>query len=153
MSGFWARLWGNSEAVKEGISILRDAGDALVYTKEEQAHDQAADATEARKMLVEWIRSTQGSNLARRIIALSMTFTWLLMYIASMGLNVSSIWGVNPQAVQDAATIIGDYADGMNGAVMMVLLYYFAAPHMGKGIETALNKFGKQTPRHTTEEL
>lgn len=150
MSGFIGRLFGSPDAINTGIKAVTSGLDALVYTKEEQAADQAKSITEARGMLIDWIKSSQGSNLARRIIALSVTFSWLLMYIVSMGLNVASVFTSNATDLQAAAGIIGDYADGMNGAVMMVLLYYFAAPHMGQGIQAALDKFGKKTPTVNT---
>ena len=142
---FMGRLFGSQKAIEGAVDSVSKGLDALVYTDEEKAIDNAKSITEARQMLIEWIKASQGSNLARRIIALSVTFSWLLMYFTSMCLNVASIF-VNPVETQKAATIIGDYADGMNGAVMMVLLYYFAAPHMGQGIQAALDKFGKKTP-------
>jgi hypothetical protein len=142
---FIGRLFGSEKAISSAVDSVSKGLDALVYTDEEKSIDNAKSITEARQMLIEWIKASQGSNLARRIIALSVTFSWLLMYFTSMCLNVASVF-VNPADTQKAATIIGDYADGMNGAVMMVLLYYFAAPHMGQGIQAALDKFGKKTP-------
>ena len=142
---FMGRLFGSQKAIEGAVDSVSKGLDALVYTDEEKSIDNAKSITEARQMLIEWIKASQGSNLARRIIALSVTFSWLLMYFTSMCLNVASVF-VNPADTQKAATIIGDYADGMNGAVMMVLLYYFAAPHMGQGIQAALDKLGKKTP-------
>lgn len=140
------RLFGSEKAISSAVDSVSRGLDALMYTDEEKSIDNAKSITEARNMLIEWIKSSQGSNLARRIIALSVSFSWLLMYFASMSLNVFSVFSDKPADYQAAAVIIGDYADGMNGAVILVLLYYFAAPHMGQGIQTALDKFGKKTP-------
>lgn len=140
---FWSKLWGNSDVVKEGMGMIRDAGDALFYTDEEKAKDAATQVTEGRKMIVAWMQATTGQNLARRLLAVAITFTWLLMYISSMIMNVVSVW-VTPETadklVTNALTIF-NFADAMQGAVMLILAFYFAAPHMDKIVGSAMGKF------------
>ena len=140
---FWGTILGKSDAVKEGIGMLKDAGDALFYTDEEKAADKAKSITEARQMVVAWMQSTTGQNLARRLLALSITFVWLSMYMASMVMNVVSVWVEKSSAWVESANLIGGYADKMNGAVILILAFYFAAPHMDKIVESAMARFGK----------
>ena len=42
----------------------------------------------------------------------------------------------------ESARVLESNADMMSGAVMLILAFYFAAPHMDKIVEGALNKFG-----------
>ena len=37
---------------------------------------------------------------------------------------------------------MGGYAHEMNGAMMLILGFYFAAPYMGSIVEGAMKKFG-----------
>ena len=140
---FWSKLFGSSDVVKEGIGILKDTGDALFYTDEEKAADRAKSVTEARQMVVSWMQATSGQNLARRLLAVAITFVWLSMYIVSMLLNVIAVWVTKSSDWIASASVVGSYADKMNGAVMLILAFYFAAPHMDKIVDTAMSRFSK----------
>lgn len=142
--GIWGKIFGTDEAISKAVGTVASGLDALVYTAEEKAHDHAAAVTEARSMLVEWMRASQGHRLARRVISLSITGVWLLMYVMSMVLNVCAVWMVDPTRVRGSAKIIGDYADSMNGAVMLILAFYFAAPHIGDVVKPAMEKFSRK---------
>lgn len=134
--GIIGRLFGTDEAIKSGIDVISKGLDSLVYTDEEKAQDHAKTVTEARSMMIAWMEASQGQKLSRRIIALAITFTWLVLYIASMLLAVFG--------EVTSANIVGDFADSMNGAVMLILAFYFAAPHIGDVIKPAMEKFGKK---------
>jgi hypothetical protein len=58
-----------------------------------------------------------------------------------MFLNVVAIWVANSDKLIESANIIGGYAEKMNGAVMLILGFYFAAPYMGKMVDGAMAKF------------
>lgn len=139
---FWGRLWGSSEAVNTVVGGVRDGLDALVYTDEEKANDSAKERSEARSMLVGWMAATQGQNLARRLIALVVTGVWVTQYITVQILSIISIWIDNPEKIKASAAVISDAAQSMNGAMMLILGFYFAMPHMGKIADAALTKFG-----------
>ena len=148
---FWRRLWGSPDIIKEGVSMIRDAGDALVYTDEEKAQDRAKSVSESRRMIVEWMQATAGQNLARRLLAVSITFVWLAMYISQMALNIISSWVQVSTAAKLAenAVTIGQFAESMNGAVMLILSFYFAAPHMDKIVVEAMKKFSSNKENKT----
>jgi hypothetical protein len=141
---FWGKIFGTDKAIEGGVNMVRDGLDALVYTDEEKAGYAAKERTEARQMVVKWMESTQGQNLARRLIALSITAVWLLMYIVSLIMSLTAVWVESPQQWIASAKVIGGYSESMNGAMMLILAFYFAAPHMGDIASAALNKFSSR---------
>ena len=109
--------------------------------------------------MVNWMESTKGQNIARRTLAVAITFVWLSMYIISTLMGVAAPWLDSSLQVNDLGAVIegavsvyektiassdalDDKADRMSGAVMLILAFYFAAPHMDKIVVGALEKFG-----------
>lgn len=145
MFDFLGRLFGSSKAIGNIVGSVSDGIDALVYTDEEQARKAAEARAEARQMLITWMQATMGQNLARRLLALVITSVWLLMYLVALGLQVTAIW-VDPSladSLRQSAGMIGSRAEQMNGAMMLILGFYFGLPYMGKFADAAVNKFSK----------
>ena len=139
----WGKIFGTDAAIQTTIGAVRDGLDALVYTDEEKAGDAAKERSQARSMVVDWMQATQGQNLARRLIALSITAVWLTQYLVAMVGSVISVWTPDPQLWLETVAVIGDYAESMNSPMMLILAFYFAAPHMGDIAKAALNNFGE----------
>lgn len=139
--GFWGRLFGSSHAVNAMVDGVTNGLDALVYTDEEKSLDAAKERSEARGMLVSWMAATQGQNLARRFIALVIAGIWVFQYLAVTLLSIISIWVGDPEGFERSAKVIGQNAEQMNAAMMLVLGFYFAAPHMGLIAKSALERF------------
>lgn len=137
------KIFGTDKAITAVIDNVSKGLDALVYTDEEKAGDASRDRAAARGMVVSWMESTQGQNLARRLIALCIVFIWLLQYLCSMVLSVVGIWMDDPKKILSSAEVIGVFAERMNGAVMLILGFYFAAPYMGSIVQGAMAKFRK----------
>lgn len=144
---FWGKLFGTDKALEGVIDGVSNGLDKLFYTDEEKAEDRAKDRAAARGMIIQWMQATQGQNLARRLLAILITFTWLIQYFAVMALNVAAVWVEEPERLQESARLIGDSASSMVGAVMLILGFYFAAPHMGDIAKAALVKFGKDNEK------
>jgi len=140
---FWGKLFGTEKALSGIVDGVTKGLDALIYTDEEKAGDAAKDRTEARQMVVQWMAATQGQNLARRLIALTITSVWLLQYLAAQGLAFVSIWVDDPDKWLDAAKLMREGAGDMSSAVMLILAFYFAAPHMGDIAKAAMGKFNQ----------
>ena len=138
------RLFGTEAAITESIHAVRDGLDALVYTDEERSVDAAKERAEARSMVIGWMQATQGQNLSRRVLALGLATIWASQYIGAMALSVASIWATDPDNMIKAARLLTDGVEQMDGAMMLILSFYFAAPYMGNIVETAMNKFGKK---------
>lgn len=144
MWGLFAKMFGSEKALEKTVDAVSNGLDKLVYTDEEKAGDAARARSEARAMLVEWMQATQGQRLARRFLAVSVTSTWLLLYLVSIASAVLAVWlqEVSSRLLQTSKLLAG-YSDQMSGAVLLILGFYFAAPHLGAIVEGALSKFSK----------
>jgi len=144
---FLGRLFGTEKAMTTAVESVRDGLDALIYTDEERAQAASADRSEARKMFIEWMRNSQGQNLARRLMALLIVTTWMGQYLVVQLMLVLAVWAESKDMVSKlkaSAQIIGERADNMTGAVMLILGFYFAAPHLGSIVEAAMTRFGRR---------
>jgi len=139
----FGKLFGSDQAVASIVDNASSALDKLVYTREEQADDQRKAVSEARAMVINWMNATQGQNLARRLIALIVTFVWVFQYLSMMALSVIAVWVDHPAPFVESSKVIGGYAENMNGAMMLILGFYFSAPYLGDLAKGALNKFSK----------
>ena len=120
---FWGKIFGTEKALTGIVDGVTNGLDALVYTDEEKASDATKERSEARLMVVKWMESTQGQNLARRLIALSITAVWLLMYLIKSAVAVVSVWVDSPDMWLETAKVVGDSAESMNGAMMLILAF------------------------------
>lgn len=145
--GFFGRLFGSEEATKGAVSAVRDGLDALWYTDEEKSADKAKALTEARQVLLEWVKNSQGQNLSRRFLAFSITITWLLGKLTGVVMGVIAVWVEQADKMKEASAIVSEFSSDMTPAVMLILGFYFAAPHMGKIAEAALTKFGDRNSK------
>lgn len=146
---FWGKLFGTEKALSSVVEGVSNGLDALVYTDEEKARDAAANRTEARQMVVGWMAATQGQNLARRLIALTITGVWLSMYLLSVACAMAAVFTnasgvVTAEKVGAVGQIASRAAEDMNPAVMLILAFYFAAPHMGDIAKAVTQRFTKQ---------
>ena len=142
--GLLGKLFGSEAALSSIAKSASNAIDALVYTEEEKAQAAAAQRSEARQMVVAWMQATQGQNLARRLIALSITMVWLLMYVLAALASVLAIWvSGHKEAFHASAEIARELAADMNPAVMLILAFYFAAPHMGDIAKSVMQRWPK----------
>ena len=143
MFKFFGRLFGSEKALDAVVGGAVRGLDALIYTSEEKAQDAARATTEARQMVVAWMAATQGQNLSRRLIALSITGVWLSQIVASQLLNVGSVWAspiVSNKLIQSAKIMMAGSV-AMGSAVMLILAFYFAAPHMGDIAKAVTGRF------------
>ena len=138
------KIFGTDKAASSLVDGVKNGLDKLVYTDEEKADDIAKSTSEARTMFIEWMRATSGQNLARRVLAFFIAGIWGSQYMGEMALSVASIWVKDPKKYIDSAKILGDHASQMNGAMMLILGFYFAAPHLGKMVDVAMAKFSSR---------
>lgn len=154
IGGFFGRLLGTEKSLSRVVGAGVDALDKIWYTSEEKADHQERLGV----MLIEWVKNTSGQNLARRIIALLIVAMWLFERSTALILNAVAVWmpskpktiglltdvnyepGVSEKMIA-SAKYIATSADQMQGAVMLILAFYFAAPHMGGIVKGAIEKF------------
>lgn len=141
--GFFGKLFGTEAALTAVVDSVSSGLDKLVYTDEEKAGDAAAAITEGRRMVVAWMDATQGQNLSRRLIALSITGVWLLMKLLAMVIGVFAVYATDPAKLIEVIKLVKDLSMDMTSAVMLILAFYFAAPHMGGIAKAVMSKFTK----------
>lgn len=138
---FWGKLFGTDQALTAVIDGVSSGLDKLVYTDEEKADAAARERSEARQMVVGWMAATQGQNLARRLIALAITGVWLLDIILAQVAGAVAIFIDESAKIESLAKFMMDGAMQMNNAVMLILAFYFAAPHMGDIAKAVTGRF------------
>lgn len=147
------KMFGSSKSTEKMVDGVIAAGDKLFYTEEEKAEN----VSKAFDQVVKWMEATQGQNLARRFIAVSVTMTWLVQIIVAQIMLVIRPWvsdqplvnseGVvigtsTAQKLMESATVMQSGAESMTGAVMLVFGFYFAARQLDKIAGAALSRFG-----------
>lgn len=145
IGALFGKMFGTEKALGSIVEGVSNGIDALVYTDEEKANDAAADRSEARKMIIQWMETSKGQNIARRFIALMITGVWLLQFVVAWLMNIIAVFvdGDSSTALTLAAKLTAEAGESMIGAVMLILGFYFAAPHMGGIAKAAIEKFGK----------
>jgi hypothetical protein len=143
---FFGKLFGTEKALAGIVDGVTNGLDALIYTDEEKAGDAARDRSEARNMVVQWMAATQGQNLARRLISLAITGVWLGMYLLSVLCGMIAVFAdsagtVTAAKINAVGSISQSAAMDMNPAVMLILAFYYAAPHMGDIAKAVTGKF------------
>ena len=142
---FIGKLFGSDQALGKIVDTAKDLVDESFYTDQEQAEDKAKAGEAARGMVIDWVAASTGSRLARRLIAFSITGTWLAMYWLSTTLSIAAVWAedeLSLSQLQQSSAIADAAGQQMVSAVMLILGFYFAAPYMGDIASVALKKFG-----------
>lgn len=143
------RIFSAPEVIRESMDMARDGIDALVFTDQEKA-DRASAATERAQLLfMEWLDKSQGQNLARRFLAVYVSIIWGFMYIASWIMQTVAVFlpAAQAQSMISASKFAQESAFEMSGAFMLVLTFYFAAPHVGQAVNVLADRLGS---KHTT---
>lgn len=154
MFSWLGKLFGTDKAAESLVNNISSGLDKIVYTSQEQAEYAARGVTEARQVLLEWLKATSGSNLARRLIALIVTCIWALQYTVSMILLALVPWLPEyAEQMRLSAESLQESGSAVSGAMMLVLGFYFAAPHLGTIVTQAMNRFsGKNKDAVETKE-
>ncbi|MFS1525329.1 hypothetical protein ACL7TT_14660 [Microbulbifer sp. 2304DJ12-6] len=143
--GIWSRLWGSEKALEKGADALIKTGDALFYTAEEKAADSAERSARVREFLLQWIKSTSGQNIARRLIALSFTGVYLLLALVVCTL---SIWAALTDPGQDATTLVAAASAAEEALARitypqgLIMIFYFAPTKIGEALATYKGRAG-----------
>jgi len=141
--GFLGKLLGTDEALTKTVDTVSKGLDKLILTEQEKAEGAAAERSEARKMIVEWMKATAGQNIARRVISLAITAVWLGQYILSQVFALVAVYAGRANEANQAAEILRIGATDMNDAVMLILAFYFAAPHLGDMAKAIIERKAK----------
>lgn len=130
--GLIGRLFGNPGDIAKAGETLMKGFDDLIYTKQEKAQDlirqEQKDVSEGRQVLISWMETSKGQNLSRRLLAILFVCTYVLMFIIMTLFAILSIW--HGEKLQLASEILGGAIDDLDSTVMLIVGFYFAAPHL-----------------------
>lgn len=127
MISLLGRIFGSTTAGEAVLNGAVSAVDKIWYTEEEKAEDVAKAKTEAFAVYREWLASTSGSRVARRLLAMGAFGIWSLQHLSAMMFQLIAIWKVDPRFTE-AATVLGDVASSNNALVGLVFAFYFGGP-------------------------
>lgn len=147
---FWGNIFGTSEATSKVIDTVANGLDKIWYTDEEKSDDERAGRREAGEFLLGWMDTTKGQNIARRALAILLAGIWSGMFVATLLLKIVAVWvtdAVIHANLLTSAEMISEDIDQMTGAMMLILGFYFAAPHLDKIVGGAMAKFGREQPK------
>lgn len=135
----FSKLFASDKVVDSGISLI----DKAFYTDEEKAEDKRRASDRKDQLLIDWIEASKGSNIARRFIAVLVTFLWVFLFVFGWAVSQYAIWSEKLtieklKLIQEANA---PYLEQATGAMMLVLGFYFAAPFMGDIAKGALSRF------------
>lgn len=131
----FSRMFGGDSTVNKTLDMVRDAGDALVFTEEEK---QAANQ-KVLDWVLQYMQATNGQNVARRFIALIVVLVWAVMVLA---LGVLAVWAGfadNSGAAKASANLLNVMKELALEPVNIVLAFYFLTASLrswraGKGM-------------------
>ncbi|MCP3683193.1 MAG: hypothetical protein GY861_10935 [bacterium] len=142
------KLFGTDKAAASLIDNISSGLDKLHYGDQEKAEDRAQAVREGNAVYMEWLKSTSGSRLARRYIAIVVTSVWVLQYVVALVLGVSVPWVSDPatvEAIHLTTQSLKENGSQMDGAAMLILGFYFLGSKADKMFDAAVDKFTGKT--------
>lgn len=109
-------LFGSPDAAVKTAGTITKGIDAMVFTDQEKSEHKA----KAMEWLGKYMESTQGQNLARRMIAMIVTIQWALMLNIAVALQLL-------EAETKSQYVFKVMDECVNEAFMLVMLFYFGA--------------------------
>lgn len=147
MFNFLGKMFGTDKAAASLIDNVSKGIDKAWYTEEEKAGDKAQAVKEGNAVYMEWLRSTSGSRLARRFIAIVVTLIWSAQYLMSLVMATAAPWFEDEKTItammktSEALTANGEQG---NAAFMIILGFYFLGSKADALIQGAVDKFAKK---------
>ena len=74
--GVLGKIFGTDKAIESGLNMIYKAGDALFYTDQEKAADKENKIKQVHQFMNDWMETTKGQNIARRLLAVMITTVW-----------------------------------------------------------------------------
>lgn len=147
------KIFVSEKSVEKAIDGTITGLDKIWYTKEEKADAEEARwkaqheaRVKAQDTLLEWMKASQGHNIARRWLTVNITRVWLWQMLLGMTFAIVSVWAEDADRFLATAGILQGYAAEMGTIVLIIVLFYFAAPHMGSALDILLSRIGLKLP-------
>lgn len=146
MFQFLGKLFGSDKAAASLIDNVSNGIDKLWYSDEEKSDDKAQALREGNQVYIEWLKSTSGSAIARRFIAIIVTLVWASQYVGSLLLSSIAPWIGDPlivEAMMKSADVLQNNGEQGNAAFMVILSFYYLGNKGDALIQAAVGKFTK----------
>lgn len=143
---FFGRMFGSSKAGEKIIDGAVAGIDKLWYTEEEKAGDKAQAKREVMAVYAEWMKSTSGSRIARRLLALIATVMWAIQQMGAVVLKLAAIWVDDPARIEklmEGSAVLQEGAISTAALVTVVYAFYFGGPAAVDISKNALEAFAK----------
>jgi len=147
MLGFIGKLFGSDKAAASLIDNVSSGIDKLYYSSEEKEEDKAKALRDGNIVYMEWLKSTSGSAIARRFIAIVVTLVWAAQYVGSLALSAIAPWMTDAatiEAMMKSADVLQNNGEQGNAAFMVVLSFYYLGNKGDSLIQAAVSKFNKK---------
>ncbi|MCP4991944.1 MAG: hypothetical protein GY928_39605 [Colwellia sp.] len=149
IGAFLGRLFGGDKAGAAIVDSVSNGIDKIWYTAEEKAEATAQARTEGFAVYMEWLKSTSGSRIARRWIAMLVTGIWAIEHITAVIFSQIAVFINDLEKISkfiEASDRLFSHASNNNTLVGVVLLFYFGGPAASVGIGAMVEKWtqGKQ---------
>ena len=131
--GILGKIFGSEKTLSKIVDGVSSGLDKLTYTSEEKAQDAAKQREKARDQVVAFMEATKGQNIARRLIAFIMVSIWSICYVTSLGMIVASVFVTGADLVErlkEGAGLIDAHISDIEYPLMLILAFYFGAPHV-----------------------
>ena len=142
MLGILGRVFGGAKATTALISGVTKGLDALKYTAEEKAGDEAKERQAAREFLIQFMKATTGQTLARRVLAFGIFAIWGLSTVLSMAMLVVAVFLDIETAMKlkEASALIDQQIQDVDQYMLGIVAFYFAAPHVTEIFTSIANR-------------
>ena len=141
--GIWGKLKGAAGAVKGAVgsaiglpSAAREIWDTAAGIADKlhfSPEERAKFALEQGRQMIEWQKATQGQNVTRRLLAMTLVGVWMLHHLIWVSLGVAHAWA-GDERLEQAAAIVRDSTDEMNQFVGWIIAFYFVGTQVVQGL-------------------
>lgn len=121
---FWSRLFGSANVVDKTVDAVISTGDKLFYTEEEKAEGRL----KVLEWTLSWYEATSGSRIARRMIGVGFTITFLaLVLLTSAFMAAGAFFGLKG-ATSAGTAILGLIGETLVLPLSIIITFYFGGP-------------------------
>ena len=145
--GLLKNIFASPAALGDIVKGARDGLDALVYTSEEKAHDnakllqqQADIRLRAQEQVVAWMRATAPQAKTRRWLVKLIASIWAAAFTSPILMRIAAIWLPDyADQLRQSAREITEQVGDVNGFMLLIAGYYLGAPHVSGILDTIVS--------------
>lgn len=156
MLKFLGRMFGSPGSIDNVVEKVSNGLDKLHFGSQEKAELRAKTTERITELVIDWIKASSGQAVTRRFLAFSLTMLWGVIYGVKTVMSALAPWvyvimddqekaAKVAAAIMESVATLTESAHEMNGAMMLILAFYFAATHIDRVAGFALRQFGSSS--------